>query len=65
MQKELMRILSFDNHLGCFGGFNIKDTVCKKFCALNLKCAIEQENNDRLEILDDLVSSEIIFTKIQ
>ena len=60
-----MKILSFDEHLGCFGGFNIKDPICKKFCALNLRCAIEHENNARMEILDELVSTGSLNTKIQ
>ncbi len=65
MQKESLRILSFDDHLGCFGEFNFKDPVCKKFCAVNVKCAIDYENNTRLEILDDLVFTESRFSKIQ
>ena len=65
MQKELLKMLSYDDHLGCFGEFNAKDPVCKKFCAVNLRCAIDYENNVRLEILDELVYTETIFTKIQ
>ena len=65
MQKELMKILSLDNHLGCFGEFNIKDPICKKLCALNLRCAIESEKNIRLEIIEELVVSDRAFTKMQ
>lgn len=65
MDKELMQILSFDDHLGCFGGFNMKDLICRKMCALSLQCAIEQEKDARLEILDDLVSTETISHRLQ
>lgn len=65
MQKESFKMLSFDDHLGCFGEFNPKDPVCKKFCAVNLRCAIDYENTARMEILDELVYTETIFTKIQ
>ncbi len=44
------------NYLGCFGSFNIEDTVCRKFCILSLRCAIEFENNARMEILEDILS---------
>lgn len=65
MQKESLSLLSFDDHLGCFGEFNPKDPVCKKFCAVNLRCAIDYENNARLDILDDFVYTETLYTKIQ
>jgi len=65
MRKELMRSVLLDNYLGCFGGFNSNDTVCKKFCALNLRCAIEQEQNTRMELLDELVSDNSLYLKVQ
>ena len=65
MQKELIDLLSLDDHLGCFGGFDLKDPICKKFCALSLRCAIEQEQNARFELLDELVSTDSLYIKIQ
>ena len=60
-----MKILSCDDHLGCFGNFSVKDPICKKLCALNLRCAVEYEKSARLEILEELVVSDGIFTKVQ
>ena len=60
-----MDMLSFDDHLGCFGEFNRKDPICKKLCALNLRCAVEYEKYTRLELLEDLVISDSIYTIIQ
>ena len=56
---------SYDSHLGCFGDFNIEDPICKKYCSINLRCAIESENNIRMAILEDLTSSDDMFVKVQ
>lgn len=65
MRKELMRSVALDDYLGCFGGFNTNDKVCKKLCALNLRCAIEQEQNARIELLEELVSDNSPYLKVQ
>ena len=65
MKKKPINNISFDDHLGCFGNFNINDIICKKYCSLRLRCSIEREQNTRLEILNDLVSSDVISMKIQ
>jgi hypothetical protein len=33
---------------------SLEDAVCRKFCALNLRCAIEKEQNIRMDIIDDI-----------
>ncbi len=53
--------LDLDEHMGCFGEFRSNDIICKKFCALNLRCIIERNNNSRIEILEDLLASEGAF----
>ena len=52
-----------DDHLGCFGDFDLSDRLCRRLCALRLRCAIERNQNDRLEILEELVSMEEIVIK--
>jgi hypothetical protein len=47
---------SLDQYLGCFGRFRKTDPICRKRCALNLRCVIEQDQNQRFEILEELVS---------
>ncbi len=49
-----------DDHLGCFGDFDLKDPICKRFCSLNLRCAIECYQNDQFEILEDTSSYDSI-----
>jgi len=56
---------NFDDYLGCFGDFNSEDPVCIKHCALRLSCAIEQDQNIKQEILEDLIAYEGSTIKIQ
>ncbi len=65
MKNESKDINLLDDHLGCFGEFNSKDPICKKFCALNIRCAIDSNQNNLIEFLEDLASSNEIFMKIQ
>ena len=65
MNKRNNRRLVLDDYLGCFGNFNRSNLICKKFCAVNLRCAIERDQNVRLELIEDLISSEDMPGKVQ
>ncbi len=65
MKNESKDLNLLNDHLGCFGEFNTKDPICKKYCALNIRCAIDSNQNNLMEFLEDLVSSNEIFLKIQ
>jgi len=65
MKKELMKQISLDDHLGCLGNFNNQDPLCKKLCALSLRCVIDRDKNARMELLEDLISYSDMFVKIQ
>ena len=65
MKQELMNKTYFDNHIGCFGNFDIEDLICKKYCALSLRCAIKQDKNIQMELFEDLISFENMSIKIQ
>ena len=65
MKNELFNKVTFDDHLGCFGNFDREDPICKKHCVLSLRCAIEQDQNARMELLEDLISVDRVFFKIQ
>jgi hypothetical protein len=58
MKKNNNSGLDLDDYLGCFGNFNRRNPVCKKFCAVNLRCAIERDQNVRIELIEDLVAAE-------
>lgn len=49
--------LSLNRYLGCFGRYRRTDPICKKWCALAIRCIIEQDQNERFEIIEDLVSA--------
>jgi hypothetical protein len=65
MKKNSGKSVFLNDHVGCFGDFNIEDLVCKKFCALSLRCTIEREQIEQMELLEDLVFPENMFIKIQ
>ena len=65
MKNEVKISVSLDEHMGCFGDFRISDPICKKYCALNLRCAIESGQKEQMEILEDLVSSTTVYTRNQ
>lgn len=56
---------NMDDYLGCFGDFNSEDQVCIKYCALRLRCAIEQDQNIKQELLEDLIAYEHSTIKVQ
>jgi hypothetical protein len=58
MKKSIVRKFVLEDYLGCYGNFNRRNPICKKFCAVNLRCAIEQDQNVRYELLEDMVVSE-------
>lgn len=64
MKTELKKKISLDNHLGCFGNFNIENLICNKFCILRLRCAIDRDKNIQMELLEDLISYDSLLTKI-
>jgi hypothetical protein len=65
MKKDLPDPTVLDDHFGCLGEFRIDDVLCNRGCAMRLRCAVEHNNNTRLEILEELVASEGIPIKIQ
>jgi len=54
-----------DDRLDCMGEFNSEDDICRKQCALRLRCAIEHNQKARLELIEDIVASNSTFIKIQ
>ena len=56
--------LSLDQYLGCFGRYRSDDLICMRKCALNLRCSIEREQNERYEIIVELVSASGMVVKV-
>ena len=62
--KTDMRVV-FEDYLDCFGNFNPEDVVCRKYCAISLRCAIEMEQMLRMELMSDLMQAESVALKPQ
>lgn len=58
MDKKTDGSLTFDEYLGCFGNFQAEDPVCFNLCALRLRCAIERDQINRMELLEEMVATE-------
>ena len=65
MSAKLNIIHVSEDLLDCFGDYNNTAPLCNKHCAIKLRCAVEQNNNMRIEILEDLMASEGSQVKIQ
>ncbi|BBO66073.1 hypothetical protein DSCA_00030 [Desulfosarcina alkanivorans] len=64
MTSEQEMKFSLDHYVGCFGRYRKNDPICRFRCALNLRCAIEHDQNERFEILEELVSSSGMVIKV-
>jgi hypothetical protein len=54
MAKEKTVKIVLENHTGCFGNFNASNPLCMRLCALRLRCAIERDQKEREEMLEEL-----------
>ncbi len=63
--RELIKGKLVDNYLECFGELDLSDAVCRKHCALRLKCAIEQMEQLRIGQIEDLINFEEVPLKVQ
>jgi len=53
-------------HTGCFGNFRFEDAVCRKHCAIRLRCAIERDDKMLLEVVEEMdVGVDEFFLKFQ
>ena len=65
MSSNLFAVLTTNESLDCFGDFNKNNPLCAKHCILRLRCVIEQDQNLRSALLEELVASERTLGKIQ
>ena len=63
--NDLLKSKILDNYVECYGDFDLSDIICRKYCALRLRCAIEQKEQFRIEQLEDLFAANEISVKIQ
>ncbi|WP_300668789.1 hypothetical protein [Desulfoluna sp.] len=65
MLNDIVFTQKSEAYIDCFGNFDINDKVCTKHCALCLKCIIERDQNDRMELIEDLMSSDSMPARLQ
>ena len=65
MKKDLSLAFEIIDHLDCFGEYRKANPLCAKHCVLRLRCAIEQDQNLRMELIEDIVASEGTLFRIQ
>ena len=65
MMMNLFAVFASNEPVDCFGDYNKNNRLCARYCILRLRCAIEQEQNLRSALLEELVASENPLGKIQ
>jgi hypothetical protein len=65
MSKQFYTVIPSYEQVDCFGSYNKNDPLCAKHCALRIRCAIEQDHNIRMEMLEELVASEDLIGRNQ
>lgn len=63
--NDSFKMKLIDKYLECFGDLDLKDPLCRKHCALRLKCAIEQVEQNRLMQIEDSIFFEEVSLKLQ
>jgi hypothetical protein len=63
--NEFLKSKILDNYVECYGDFDLSDMICRKYCALRLRCAIEQKEQFRIEQLEDLFTFNEMPLKMQ
>jgi hypothetical protein len=63
--NDFLKTRLMDKYLECFGDLDLNDPMCRKHCALRLKCAIEQVEQNRLMQIEDSINFEEVPLKVQ
>lgn len=58
MKKRGLRRSSATISLGCFGSFQADDPICRHYCAIRIRCAIERDQAILLEVLEEPASGD-------
>jgi len=58
MSQQTTELTTAFDGSDCMGTYSKEDRQCAKYCVLRLQCAIEKEQNLRMELIEDLVISD-------
>jgi hypothetical protein len=66
MKRITVQCAAATIHTGCFGNFRFGDAVCRKHCAIRIRCAIERDEKMLLEVVEEMdVGGDEFFLKFQ
>ncbi len=65
MSSHYYAVVSSIDQVDCFGSFTKSNPLCAKHCALRIRCAIEQEQLLRTELIEELVDAEDVLGRMQ
>jgi len=66
MKKISAQCVAATIHTGCYGNFRFEDAVCRKHCAIRIRCAIERDEKMLLEVVEEMdVGVDEFFMKFQ
>lgn len=63
--EQLFKDNEYMDQVDCYGRFDVSATLCRKFCAVRLRCAVEQSEQLKIEQLEDMMSAYEVSQKIQ
>lgn len=52
------------DNLECFGEYSKHDKICTEYCGASIRCAIEHQQNPRIDILDHLLTLDFYPAKM-
>ncbi len=66
MKKISAQCAAATIHTGCYGNFRFEDAVCRKHCAIRIRCAIERDEKMLLEVVEEMdLGGDEFFLKFQ
>ena len=63
--EQLFKDNEYTDTVECYGRFDFSVTLCRKFCGVRLRCAVEQSEQMKIEQLEDMISAYEVSSKIQ
>jgi hypothetical protein len=50
---------------GCFGDFRSEDRICRRHCAIRIRCAIERDQKIYVEVCEEMAEVDSLMLKFQ
>ncbi len=62
---KIFTIQSLENEVACFGEFDIERTICRKYCALRLRCAAYKQKYASIEQMEEWTEYSYLPLRLQ